>query len=317
MANFLKPLGLEKIWAKNGDKSPPPDDAKIDQGFTVEIPFLEDFNYLEGRQDEALAHINQYGICAWDIASSYLANKSYVQGTDGIIYRAIQDSVGVDPVGGDETKWKPAFYFREDLYTIAGANAFFSSKNSNLSDLTNTATARNNLGVYSTSETDARYNIKSNNLSDVTSAPTAFNNIKQQATEASSGTLSIANITEVTAGTDNTKVVTPQKLKWGFQSGIGSDYFWIRFPSWLNGFVIAGGLYTAANHGSHLVTYSGSPTFTQVRMVANGFADSTFGRGDTSISCSTSGSATSFISNWYTGSSSNMNVTCWYLAFGT
>jgi microcystin-dependent protein len=41
----------------------------------------------------------------WDSATEYIANKSYVLGSNGDIYRAVADSVGVNPVGDTSNKW--------------------------------------------------------------------------------------------------------------------------------------------------------------------------------------------------------------------
>ena len=117
MALFTKPTKLENVWAANGDKTPPPDDGKIDQGFIIEIPLIEQFNYIDNKQDQMLAHLNQRGIAEWDSVSSFYANISYVQGSNGLIYRAKQNNFNVNPVTEiGAVNWGVAFYFISDVY---------------------------------------------------------------------------------------------------------------------------------------------------------------------------------------------------------
>ena len=66
----------------------------------------------------------------------------------------------------------------KDAADAANANANTRAlKTNNLSDLSNVATARTNLSVYSKAETDAKYPTKANNLSDLASATTARTNL--------------------------------------------------------------------------------------------------------------------------------------------
>ena len=61
-----------------------------------------------------------------------------------------------------------------------------------------------------------------------------------QATEYVAGIAGIASINQVNAGTDDTTMVTPKKLKWGFSfSPTQNGYF--CFPSWLGGFLLQWG----------------------------------------------------------------------------
>lgn len=103
MAEINKP-SLSVAWAESGSKVEPTD-TKKNAGWTVEKPPYEWWNFIEHRQDKMLQHINQHGIAVWDSATSYIANKSYVLGSNGDIYRAVADSVGVNPVGDTSNKW--------------------------------------------------------------------------------------------------------------------------------------------------------------------------------------------------------------------
>jgi microcystin-dependent protein len=105
------------------------------------------------------------------------------------------------------------------------------NESSNLSDLTNFTTARSNLNVYSKSETDGKYAYKANNLSDLSNKATAFDNIKQQATVSYKGVVELATPTEAYTGTDSTRAVTPEALKYtidnrefSFQTALTSLY---------------------------------------------------------------------------------------------
>lgn len=103
MAEIIKPSGLQKQWAELGEKRVP-SDTKIQNGWEKEIPTFQDFNWLDGRQDSAIAHINQRGIAEWDASTEYRAGKSYVTGSDGEVYKALTTNTGNNPVG-DIVNW--------------------------------------------------------------------------------------------------------------------------------------------------------------------------------------------------------------------
>lgn len=107
------------IWSSAGDILQPPD-AKIQQGWLSEVPPRQWFNWLDNRQDEAIAHIAQHGIAVWSDVLEYQAGKSYVQGSDGIVYKAITTNTNVNPVGnvGD---WQSAFLAADQAVQVATA----------------------------------------------------------------------------------------------------------------------------------------------------------------------------------------------------
>lgn len=104
MPQINKPSDLNKIWSVNGVNTAPTD-VKINNGFVVEIPPYQWFNYIENKQDQAIAHINQMGIPVWDAQTEYQAGKSQVQGSDGKIYRAFLTTTNVNPVGDSSGSW--------------------------------------------------------------------------------------------------------------------------------------------------------------------------------------------------------------------
>jgi len=156
MAEILKPSNLSLTWASGGDVLNP-GDTKYATGWQVEIPPRQWFNYLDNRQDTALAHINQHGIAVWDSATEYQYSvggaKSLVMGSNGTIYRALTVNTNQNPTTTVGTHWEIAFANAGDFYTKVQSDANYLAKAQNLADLTNTATARTNLSVYSQAQT--------------------------------------------------------------------------------------------------------------------------------------------------------------------
>lgn len=107
MPQITKPDTLNVVWADQGMKIKP-EDSKILRGWVEEVPPLQFFNWLDSRQDQALAHINQHGIPVWDAVTEYQAGKSYVQGSDGVIYKCTATNFGYDPIS-NPAQWEEAF----------------------------------------------------------------------------------------------------------------------------------------------------------------------------------------------------------------
>lgn len=157
MAEITKPLDINKIWASAGDVLAP-SDSKIATGWQVEIPARQYFNYIDHKQDAAIAHINQHGIPVWDNTTEYQyslsGTKSICMGSDGTIYRTKQVNTNQNPVTDTtDTYWEIAFANVGDFYTQTQSDARYLQKSMNLSDLVNPATARANLSVYSQAQT--------------------------------------------------------------------------------------------------------------------------------------------------------------------
>ncbi len=106
MAEILtKPSRMNEIWATQGDKVYPGVD-KTDQGWTEEVPPFEWFNYLDNKRDSFAAHINQMGIAIHDMETTYIANHSVTQGSDGQWYKCQITNVGQDPVTAPAGYWE-------------------------------------------------------------------------------------------------------------------------------------------------------------------------------------------------------------------
>lgn len=122
MAEIVKPNTLNTIWADIGDKIKP-SDSKIQQGWEVEIPPHQVENWAANRRDMAIAHINQRGIAQWDEYTSYIGGKSYVQGSDGNVYRALVDNIGKNPLTENEY-WYAAFVSEDDVDSLKLFNGY-------------------------------------------------------------------------------------------------------------------------------------------------------------------------------------------------
>lgn len=154
MSEILKPSKMNVLWASGGDILDP-GDTKYATGWSVEIPPRQWENFVQNKQDSFNAHVNQHGVPTWDAETEYQANKSYVQGkTNGTIYRCILTHTNQDPeLDVTNTYWIIAFASAGDFYTKTETDGLYLAKTQNLADLTNTATARTNLSVYSQAET--------------------------------------------------------------------------------------------------------------------------------------------------------------------
>lgn len=113
MAAETNKPNFQYVWASGGSKVAP-SDVKIQNGWTAEVPPFQWENWSQNRQDEAILHLFQKGISEWDALSNYYFTasgvRSYVQGSNGTIYVAVQDSIGQNPVtDSTNTYWQKAF----------------------------------------------------------------------------------------------------------------------------------------------------------------------------------------------------------------
>lgn len=151
MAEISKP-DYRNIWASGG-AIVSPSDTKWSTGWTSEVPPFQWENAIQNRQDVMLAHINQHGIPRWDALTEYFAGQSYVLGSDGFVYKAVAASSPAtttqDPTtDASDTYWRIAFADASVNYLtqLTGDTRYLQRAN-NFSDVSNTATARTNLGA--------------------------------------------------------------------------------------------------------------------------------------------------------------------------
>lgn len=122
-----KPSNLSsKMWASAGTVEMP-SDAKIASGWTVEVPKFQTENWVQGRNDQAIGHINERGIAEWDATTDYIAGKSYVQGSNGKVYLSKVDSGPSSSVQNpvtdtSKTKWDEAFAGKDGVVFKTGEN---------------------------------------------------------------------------------------------------------------------------------------------------------------------------------------------------
>lgn len=132
------------------------------------------------------------------------------------------------------------------------------------------------------------------------------------ANDTTEGLAQRATDTEVVSGINDTKFLTPKKLKLGFSISLGV-VGWIDFPSWLGGLQIRWGRYTAGKNSNTVVNFP-RPFSSQCFGLNNSFAE-IIGRGDVSLSYG-SLDINGFAANYHRDGSGGSGVQCFYTAFG-
>lgn len=224
MPNITKPTNMSAVWSSVGTKTPP-SDSKIAQGWVVELPPYQTANYIENRQDQFGAHVNQHGVPSWDSTTEYQGGISYTKGSNGIIYKCLTTAAGFDPINPlNSAYWTQAFETFGSVAVVAADLAALTANYGSLSGLVNVSLARTNLSVYSKLESDTRFaalNGSSAQVFNIAQAtqPTHAVRLDQisglitQATEASMGVAAVATFTEAAAGIIDTDFITPLKGK--------------------------------------------------------------------------------------------------------
>ena len=161
MAKIVKP-DLTYQWASAaGGGSVAPSSGKIQTGHIVEKPNYEYMNWLQNRQDTSIAYTFQMGVVEWDslVEYQYHANyKSYVQ-RNGLIYKALQVGTNKDPAT-EAAYWALAFDNYGSAATVQTNLNTHITNYGTLASLSNVATARSNLDVYSTGQVDSALALK-------------------------------------------------------------------------------------------------------------------------------------------------------------
>ena len=170
MSEIIKPSNLSLTWASGGDVLDP-GDTKYATGWQVEIPPRQWFNFLDNRQDEAIAHINQHGIAVWDSLTEYQAGKSYVTGSDGNIYKAVTTNININPTTDGGTNWTRNFV-QSATDTLQGIVEFAT----NAEVLAGTDTTR---AVTPASLVAGLLGVSSLNTSGYATVPVSFGGIRQ------------------------------------------------------------------------------------------------------------------------------------------
>lgn len=244
MANITKPLGLSNIWASGGTKIDP-GTSKVNIGWVVQLPPYEYQNWIDNRQDRAIAHISQHGIPEWDSATEYQGLLSYAQGSDGVIYKCLQTNTNKDPSNTlNNLFWVVAFEQYGSVAVVSSALSTHITNYQTLSGIGNLSAARTNLSVYSKSESDTRFAGLNGSPGQVFSVAVAtqpehavrlgqVSGLLAQATESSLGVVKLATIGATETGTDDITAITPLKgnavylKKSGNLSGL-TNYFTAR-----------------------------------------------------------------------------------------
>lgn len=161
MSKIVKP-DLTYQWASAaGGGSVAPSSGKIQTGHIVEKPNYEYMNWLQNRQDVSIAYTFQMGVPEWDslVEYQYHANyKSYVQ-RNGLVYKALQVGTNKDPAT-EAAYWALAFDNYGSADTVQSNLNTHITNYGTLASLSNAATARTNLDVYSTTQVNAALALK-------------------------------------------------------------------------------------------------------------------------------------------------------------
>ena len=103
------------IWASNGDVAVPSSE-KVEIGHIVEKPKKEIVNWIENRQDQFMAYLNQVGVSEWDSKTTYKANISFVN-RSGTVYKAKSQNIDKDPTLNQDI-WGIAWSTYEDYLSV-------------------------------------------------------------------------------------------------------------------------------------------------------------------------------------------------------
>lgn len=124
MVDIVKP-DISSVWAEAGAVIAPSNE-KIKMGWTSEVPPHQYENFVQNRQDEMLAYLNQKGVPEWRIDTEYFLGKSFVQDA-GKIYKANKNSGGLLPNQKPSTDatneyWEQATFSLSDLKQSVGTS---------------------------------------------------------------------------------------------------------------------------------------------------------------------------------------------------
>lgn len=168
---------FDSRWAQGGAQSDP-GDIKTELGWVAEKPPYQQENWVQARQDDMLAHIEEQGVPDWNVGTDYLEG-ALAMGSDRAVYRAVQANTGVNPT------------------TDAGSNWLL---------LVRTATESNPGVVQLASPSEVLFGL------DGTKAISPLNLANRQALTTRTGLVELATNAETQALADATRAVTPGGL---------------------------------------------------------------------------------------------------------
>lgn len=177
MALITKP-DFTYVWASGG-AIVAPNDTKKQQGWVAEAPPFQYDNWLQNRQDQMLAHINQRGIAAWDGLTNYEAGGlSYVQGSDGKVYKSVAASGPVGVVQNpttdvSNTYWSVAFAPLNSPAFTGVPTALTAAAGTNTTQIATTA--------FVTAAANLKANIASPAFTGIPTAPNPSTGLRSQA----------------------------------------------------------------------------------------------------------------------------------------
>ena len=200
-------------WAENGPQTDP-GQAKTEAGWGAEKPSFQKMNWIDGRQDEQLAHLETHGIAIWDAQTNYVDN-GFALGSDGVLYQAQQANVGIDPTTDGGTNWLPfvrqAGLTHSGIIELAttqevniGADAFRAVSPATLAGRTAQTTRTGLVELADQAEVNA--------LTDVLRAVTPGMLGGLSASTTQRGILALATVAEALAGVVPDKALTPELL---------------------------------------------------------------------------------------------------------
>lgn len=114
MPTYSRPNYSTGVWASEGTMYTPTSE-KINLGHVVEKPPFEIVNYIENRQDSAIAYLLQVGISDWDKNTTY-TNNAFVS-FNGDVYQAISQNSDKQP-STNPAIWKIKWAKSDDFESL-------------------------------------------------------------------------------------------------------------------------------------------------------------------------------------------------------
>lgn len=143
MANTPLPTNLDvDIWASNAtepDLKLDPGSTKYAEGWDVELARVDYENFIQNRQDQAIANMVENGVPHWESTITYQRQSTVRSPVDGYVYCAINNGVvgGSDPSSDVSGNWVKQDEFTTDSIS-QNIQTFADSSLNNINFNTNT-----------------------------------------------------------------------------------------------------------------------------------------------------------------------------------